>query len=103
MSRPLRIEFPGAWRHVMNGGRRRGRLYDDDADYPGFVALLREAAALWDIGTSFADIGSIFGLKSYSAVGAALESMRKRLTSARELSERCRHIQRILTTGQTET
>ncbi|HYA40586.1 MAG TPA: hypothetical protein VEF34_04755, partial [Syntrophobacteraceae bacterium] len=52
---------------------------------------------------SFADIGSIFGLKSYSAVGAALESMRKRLASTNELSERCRHIQRALITGQTET
>jgi len=34
----------------MNRGRRRERVYDDDADYLGFVALLREAAGLWDIG-----------------------------------------------------
>ncbi|MGO9533443.1 MAG: transposase, partial [Syntrophobacteraceae bacterium] len=33
MSRPLRIEFPGAWYHVMNRGRRRERVYEDDADY----------------------------------------------------------------------
>ena len=49
MSRPLRIEFPGAWYHVMNRGRRRERVYEDDADYLGFVALLQEAAALWDV------------------------------------------------------
>ncbi len=52
---------------------------------------------------SFADIGSTFGLKSYSAVGGVLESMRKRLASDLELSERCQRVQRSLTTGQTET
>ncbi len=49
MSRPLRIEFPGAWYHVMNRGRRRERVYEDDADYLGFVALLQEAPGLWDV------------------------------------------------------
>ena len=49
MSRPLRIEFPGAWYHAMNRGRRRERVYEDDADYLGFVALLQEAAGLWDV------------------------------------------------------
>ena len=49
MSRPLRIEFPGAWYHVMNRGRRREGVYEDDADYLGFVALLQEAAGLWDL------------------------------------------------------
>ena len=49
MSRPLRIEFPGAWRHVMNRGRRRECVYEEDADYLGFVALLQEAAGLWDV------------------------------------------------------
>jgi len=34
----------------MNRGRRGERVYDGYADYLGFVALLREAAGLWDIG-----------------------------------------------------
>jgi hypothetical protein len=45
----LRIEFPGAWRHVMNRGRRRECVYEEDADYLGFVALLQEAAGLRDV------------------------------------------------------
>ncbi|MGA2403415.1 MAG: transposase [Syntrophobacteraceae bacterium] len=49
MSRPLRIEFPGAWYHVMNRGRRRERVYEDDPDYHSFIALLQEAAKLWDV------------------------------------------------------
>ena len=52
---------------------------------------------------SFAVIGSTFGLKSYSAVGGVLESMRRRLASDPEMSERCRRVQTSLTTGQTET
>jgi hypothetical protein len=46
MSRPLLIEYPCAWRHVMNRGRRRECVYEEDADHLGFVALLQEAAAL---------------------------------------------------------
>ena len=46
MSRPLRLEFPGAWYHVMNRGRRHEVVYEDDADYLGFVSLLREAAGI---------------------------------------------------------
>ena len=51
---------------------------------------------------SFADIGSAFGLKSYSAVGGMLDSMRKRLALNQELIGRCRLIKRSLITGQTE-
>jgi hypothetical protein len=52
---------------------------------------------------SFADIASVFGLGSYSAVGAVLESMRKRQALDLKLNERCRLIQKTLTDGQTET
>ena len=43
MSRPLRIEYSGAWHHVMNRGRRRERVFQDDEDYLRFIALLQEA------------------------------------------------------------
>ena len=49
MSRPLRIEFPGAWYHVMNRGHRGGALFLDDADrrrFLGAVAELPERFAL---------------------------------------------------------
>jgi len=29
MSRPLRIEYPGAWYHVMNRGRRSESIFSD--------------------------------------------------------------------------
>ena len=50
MSRPLRIEYPGAWYHVMNRnrGRRREKIFLADADRGGFIKVLRETAELWN-------------------------------------------------------
>jgi putative transposase len=49
MSRPLRIEYEGAWYHVMNRGRRSERIFDSLNDYLRFVELLTEATELWDV------------------------------------------------------
>ena len=48
MTRPLRIEYPGAWYHVMNRGRRSENVYLVDADRNAFIKVLQEAAELWD-------------------------------------------------------
>jgi REP element-mobilizing transposase RayT len=40
MSRPLRIEFPGAAYHVMNRGLERRDIYKDDLDREVFLELL---------------------------------------------------------------
>jgi len=52
---------------------------------------------------SFTDVGSAFGLKSYSAIGGLLDLMRKPLASDQGLSECRRRIQTGRTTGQTKT
>ena len=49
MARPLRIEYPGAWHHVMNRGRRGEAIYSDDTDYSLFTDLLKETAEMWNI------------------------------------------------------
>jgi REP-associated tyrosine transposase len=49
MSRPLRIEYPGAWYHVMNRGRRGEDIFSDREDYQLFIALLQETSAMFDI------------------------------------------------------
>jgi hypothetical protein len=33
MSRPLRIEYPDAWHHVMNRGSRGEEIYTERNDY----------------------------------------------------------------------
>lgn len=40
MSRPLRIEFPGALYHITGRGNARQRIYQDDADRERFLATL---------------------------------------------------------------
>ena len=49
MSRPLRIEYPGAWYHVMNRGRRREVIFPGPKDYQRFVELLQEGSSMWGV------------------------------------------------------
>ncbi len=49
MARPLRIEYPGAWYHVMNRGRRAEKIFHDRHDYQVFVELLEESWEMWNI------------------------------------------------------
>ena len=49
MSRPLRIEYPGAWYHVMNRGRRGEDIYIARNDYRLFIEILQETAELFKI------------------------------------------------------
>jgi len=49
MSRALRIEYPGAWYHVMNRGRRVEKIFYDNDDYQMFVDLLEETSEMWNI------------------------------------------------------
>ena len=49
MSRPLRIEYPNAWYHVMNRGRRGGKIFLKRTDHHVFVELLKESAQMWNV------------------------------------------------------
>ena len=42
MARPLRIEYPNAWYHVMNQGRRGEAIFQEASDYEMFIKLLQE-------------------------------------------------------------
>jgi len=41
MARPLRVEYPGAFYHVLNRGIERRTLFNDDKDYENFLKLCR--------------------------------------------------------------
>ena len=49
MSRPLRIDYPNAWHHVMNRARRGADLFVEKSDYQQFIDLLRETADLFNV------------------------------------------------------
>lgn len=50
MSRPLRIEFPGAVYHVTSRGDRREPIFEDDADRAELLAVLGQALDRFDAG-----------------------------------------------------
>jgi REP element-mobilizing transposase RayT len=43
------MEYPGAWYHVMNRGRRRAKVFLDSSDYEAFIKVLQEAAEGWNL------------------------------------------------------
>ena len=49
MARPLRIEYPDAWYHVMNRGRRGEDIFADSKDYKMFTELLMETSEMWNV------------------------------------------------------
>jgi REP-associated tyrosine transposase len=48
MSRPLRIEYPNAWYHVMNRGRRSETIFTDKEDYLSFIQLMQDACSMFN-------------------------------------------------------
>lgn len=49
MARPLRIQYAGAWYHVMNRGAQKQKIFCDNRDYPAFLTLLDEATQMWKV------------------------------------------------------
>ena len=49
MARPLRIEYPGAWYHVMNRGRRAEKIFYDRQNCVNFVGRLWDTCKLWNL------------------------------------------------------
>ena len=49
MSRPLRIQYPGAWYHVMNRGRRGEAVFSEARDYTAFIELIKETVEMWKV------------------------------------------------------
>jgi len=49
MSRPLRIEFPGAYYHLMNRGLAHQAVFTNASDRNGFLELLADCHQMWGI------------------------------------------------------
>lgn len=50
MSRPLRIEFPGAVYHVTSRGDRREPIFEDDVDRASLLTVLGQGLTRFDAG-----------------------------------------------------
>ncbi len=49
MARPLRIEYPGAWYHVLNRGRRKEKVFFQESDYLMFMDILEESTDVFNL------------------------------------------------------
>ncbi len=49
MSRPLRIEYPGAYYHVMNRALRGQTAFRSEPDFKGFLTLIEDSWRRWDL------------------------------------------------------
>ena len=49
MARPLRIQYPNAWYHVMNRGNARAPIYLIDDDYGIFLEVLKESCKFFHV------------------------------------------------------
>ena len=49
MSGPLRIQYPDAWYHVMNRGRRGEKIFETKEDYWSFVDLLEKLDEVFNV------------------------------------------------------
>ena len=49
MTRPLRIEYPGAYYHVMNRGLSHEEVFVEDGDRAQFFILIGELSRLWGV------------------------------------------------------
>ena len=49
MSRPLRIQFPGAIYHVMNRAIARKKIFIKTGDFEDFLKTIAETHELWGI------------------------------------------------------
>ena len=49
MARPLRIEYPGAFYHVISRGNERKAVFRVDSDYELFLETLKEASERFDV------------------------------------------------------
>ena len=108
-SRPLRIQYPDAWYHVMNRGRRGESVFLEEQDYSMFVEFLKEVVDMYTKprnvaiflirrlrGEKLEDIGRQFGIAKYSSVSSAIEKMKRDISADRRLKARIKNIEKIL-------
>ncbi|HEY1150718.1 MAG TPA: transposase [Pseudoduganella sp.] len=77
MTRPLRIQYPGAIYHVTSRGTRRAAIYREERDYHIWQDLLGETAARYNFGVhAFCQMPNHFHMLVETADGNLAQGMR---------------------------
>jgi len=78
MSRPLRIEYPGAVYHVTSRGDRREPIYRDDADRALYLRILGDAMARYAVrALAYCLMGNHYHLVLHTPAGGLSRFMRQ--------------------------
>ena len=77
MARPLRIEYPGAWYHVMNRGLGRRFIFQSDEHRQCFLDLLGEASQIFQLEVhAFSLMDNHYHLLVHTPLGGLGRAMR---------------------------
>ena len=123
MSRPLRIQYANAWYHVMNRGRRGETIFKEKiALTPLMVTYSEEEELLASRrgrpnearnvaiyllrqlrGSKLKEIGTEFGINSYSTVSTIIKRTRNEIPKNRRLRKRIEQLRSELVLSQEQT
>ena len=97
MARPLRIEYPGAYYHVMNRGNP-AVIFSSMKARMVAIYLGRQLG-----GHKHEEIGKTVGLGKTSSVSSAYLLMKERVAKEKQLQQRVRKIEEALTKSKKRT
>jgi hypothetical protein len=123
MSRPLRIEYPCAWYHVMNRGRRGESVFRKKEDDLAFIEALKVTVDMWNPrvgayclmpshyhlaiyllrslrGDNLEEFGREFNITRFSSVSSVVERMRGKISGNRQLKTRAEEIKTAIYMSQ---
>ncbi len=120
MSRPLRIQYPNEWYHVMNRGRRGEKIFSTNEDYWSFVDLLNELyftkkgffseprnVAVYLIrrlrNDTLKQVGDQFGIQKYSTVSSIVERVKQEIKVDNGLKNRVQKLSEKINKSQRQT
>ena len=109
MTRPLGIEYPGAWYHAMNRGRRSEQIFNDKTDCQAFIDLLLEASEMWQFLLRILrchrlkEIGQLLQIENYSSVSSVIERMKIQMQNDRKLKNRIDKVTENIAKSQRQT
>ncbi len=79
MSRPLRIQYPDAWYHVINRGRRCEEIITGENDYD-----------------TLKGVGKAFGIGKKSTVGSVVERVTRDMEKDQNIGKRVKNLKDML-------
>jgi len=103
ISRPLRIEYPDAWYHVINCGRRAEENFSNKSKR-GIFNEPRNVAIYLTMrlrGDELSEICKEFHMKRYCSASSAIERIKTQISKGRLLRERIEKLRLILIKSQT--